>query len=525
MPTTQDAPRPLLHAAAAVLATLTGTAAAHLVAAATDPASSPVLAVGSTVIDATPTPVKEWAIATFGTWDKPILIGSVLVVVLLLAALAGVLARRRFVLGAGLLLVLVAAAGAAAMLRPEASPVDLLPALTAGVVGVGCLWFLVGRRRDGRAAERSGPTTGEPDRAELSGTPGGPSRRGLLVGSGVMAVGAVAMTAGGQWLTRVRASTSNVTLPAAAKKLRSLAAGLEQRIRGISPFRTPTRDFYRVDTRTVLPIVDVADWTLTIDGDVDREVTFTFDDIRAMDLVERDITMTCVSNSVGGPYIGAARWLGVPLTRLLERAGIEGTGADQILSTDVDGMTISTPLAVVLDGREPLLAIGMNGEPLTRKHGFPARLVTPGIYGYVGSTKWVTRLTLTTYAEQQAYWTERDWATDAPIKVSSRIDTPAPLSTNPAGEVTIAGVAWAQQRGVDKVEVRVDGGAWQPAELGPDAGIDYWRQWFLRWEAQPGQHMLAVRATTRDGEQQTAARAEPFPEGSSGIQEIAVTVT
>ena len=494
-----------LAALTGVVAALSGAAAGHLVAALTDPATSPVLAVGSTVIDATPTPVKEWAVARFGTADKPILIGSVLAGVLLLAAGAGLLARRRFAYGAGALVGLVALAAGAALTRPAAGPLDVVPSLAAAAVGVAALAWLHGRTPRRTAAPAAGPT-----------------RRHVLIAGGLLAAGAAAATGVGQWLTGLRADPSDVTLPDPTKALDALPDGLD--VRGVSPFVTPNRDFYRIDTRLTLPTVSADDWTLTIDGDVDREVTFSYDDIAAMPLVERDITLTCVSNEVGGPYVGAARWLGVPLTDLLDRAGIDGTGADQILSTDVDGMTISTPLEVALDGREPLLAIGMNGEPLPKAHGFPARLVTPGLYGYVGSTKWVTRLTLTTYAEQVAYWTERDWATDAPIKVSSRIDTPRPLSRSDAGPLWIAGVAWAQQRGVAKVEVRVDGGAWRAAELGPSAGVDYWRQWKYRWDATPGQHLLAVRATTEDGEVQTAVRAKPFPDGSSGIQEIAVAV-
>jgi len=242
-----------------------------------------------------------------------------------------------------------------------------------------------------------------------------------------------------------------------------------------------------------------------------------------MKLIERDITMTCVSNDVGGKYVGAARWTGVPLKTLLDEAGV-GSRADQILSTATDGFTISTPLAVAMDGRDAMVAVGMNGTALPAEHGFPARLITPGLYGFVGATKWLRKLTLTTYAEQSAYWTDRDWATDAPIKISSRIDTPAALSTVKAGKSVIGGVAWAQTRGIAKVEVRIDGGGWQEAKLGPSAGVDYWRQWYLPWEARPGQHMLAVRATDRDGVVQTAVRASPFPEGSSGVQEIAVNV-
>jgi DMSO/TMAO reductase YedYZ molybdopterin-dependent catalytic subunit len=318
---------------------------------------------------------------------------------------------------------------------------------------------------------------------------------------------------------------ADVALQRPADPLPTLAEGLEQRIPGITPFRTPTGDFYRIYTRLTLPTVDPADWTLTIDGDVEREVELTFAELTSMRTIERDITLTCVSNEVGGPYVGAARWLGVPLRDVLDRAGIDATGADQVLSTDVDGMTISTPLSVALDGRDAMLAFGMNGGPLPPAHGFPVRMVVPGLYGFVSACKWITRMTLTTYDAQQAYWTERDWSVDAPIKISSRIDTPRPLSTTPAGRTFIGGVAWAQGVGIERVEVRIDGGPWRPATLGPSAGEDYWRQWFWEWDAEPGQHFIACRATNRDGEVQTAVRAAPFPEGSSGIQEVAVTIS
>lgn len=527
----------LLDPVLGILATVVGVAAAHLVAALTDPAASPVLAVGSSAIDLTPTPVKEWAIRQFGSADKTILVGSVLVGVLLLAAVAGLLARRRFVVGAALLVVLVAVAAVAALTRPDATALDLLPAVVAAVTGVGALALLHrSAHRPARtpAPSRSRPATeGSPgaadvaDSADVAGDPrpDGTSRRGVLVTGGVLALAAAVMAGAGRWITSYRTRPTDVRLPAAADPAPALPAGLDGRVPGITPFRTPNNDFYRVDTRLTLPTVSIDDWTLTIDGDVDREVSFTFDEISAMPLVERDITLTCVSNDVGGSYVGAARWRGVLLTDLLDRAGIDSTRADQLLSTDVDGMTISTPLDLAVDGRDAMIAIGMNGEALPREHGFPARMVVPGLYGFVSATKWITRITLTTYAEQEAYWTQRDWATDAPIKTSSRIDTPRPLSTIDAGRSVIGGVAWAQHAGgVERVEVRVDGGAWQEARLGPDAGQDYWRQWYLPWTAEKGQHSLAVRAVNGRDEQQTAARATPFPNGSSGVQQIVVTV-
>jgi DMSO/TMAO reductase YedYZ molybdopterin-dependent catalytic subunit len=501
-----------LYAFFGVLATLVGVAAGHVVASLLDPASSPVLAVGSQVIDLTPTPMKEWAIRTFGDRDKPILIGSVMGGVLVLAAVGGVLARRNLRLGAGLLLVLVAVAGLAAMNRPTAEPVDVVPSLATAIAGVGALWLL------DRRASASPPEV-------VTAVHFTPSRRGVLVASAVLAVTAAVLGGAGRYIGRIRTRLEDIALPVPADPAPAFPAGLEEEHPDITPFRTDNDDFYRVDTRLDVPIVDHDEWTLTIDGDVDREVTLTYDDILAMDLIERDITLTCVSNSVGGKYVGGARWLGVRLTDLLDLAGV-GTRADQIFSTDVDGMTISTPLALATDGRDAMLAIGMNGEVLPREHGFPARLVVPGLYGFISATKWVTRLTLTTYEDRTAYWTERDWATEAPIRISSRIDTPQPLADLDQGEVVVGGVAWAQQNGgVAKVQVRIDGGAWQDAELGPSAGNDYWRQWFYRWDARdPGRHTLAARVVDGHGNEQVSARATPFPEGASGIQELIVQV-
>ncbi len=503
----------LVYAALGLLATVTGMAAGHLVAALLDPASSPVLAVGSTVIDLTPTPVKEWAVRNFGTNDKPILIGSVLAVTLVLAAVAGLLVRRSFAFGVGLLLVLVGLAGAAALTRPTATPVDVLPAAVAAIVGVLALALLTGLARGTSAGAES-----TEERAT-----GGSSRRFVLVAGGVAAL-AAAMGGAGQWLVGLRTRPEDVAIPAATDPAGAFPTGIEGRVRGVSALRTPNDDFYRVDTALVIPSVSVDSWKLTIDGDVDKELSFSFDDLAAMPLTERDITMTCVSNEVGGPYVGAARWLGVRVKDLLDQAGV-GSGVDQVFSTSVDGFTVSTPLEAAMDGRDMMVAIGMNGEALPRAHGFPARLITPGLYGFVGATKWLERLTLTTYDAKKSYWTERDWATDAPIKVESRIDTPRPLANVKAGMTAIGGVAWAQQRGIEKVEVRIDGGGWQEAKLGPSVNNDYWRQWYLPWDAKPGSHQLAVRATTKDGETQTPARTTVFPDGATGIQEIVVTVS
>jgi len=509
----------LAFAVTGVLAALAGMAAGHLVAAFIDPATSPVLSVGSTVIDLTPTPLKELAIAKFGTADKAILLASVGLVTVLFSAMAGLLSRRRPRVGLGLIVLLVVLAGAAAVTRPTVTPIGLLPALATGVVGIGVLvWLrrqLLGADEPARAAGQAGAA---------SGNGGGGSRRQFLVGAAGVTAGAAVVGGAGQRLASASSDPASVKLPSAAEVARPLPAGLEAQVPGISAFRTPTADFYRVDTNLTVPKVSKGSWKLEIDGDVKRPFSLTFDELAAMPLIERNITMTCVSNEVGGGYIGAATWLGVRLTDILDRAGV-GSSSDQLLSTAVDGFTISTPLAVARDGRDAMVAIGMNGQPLTDVHGFPARLITPGLYGFVGATKWLTTLTLTTYAAQQAYWTKREWVTDAPIKTSARIDTPAALTTIKPGMTAIGGVAWAQHRGVGKVEVRIDGGAWAPAMLGPDAGVDYWRQWYLPWDATSGQHTVGVRAVDLKGDEQIEQRAMPFPSGSTGIQEVVVLVS
>jgi DMSO/TMAO reductase YedYZ molybdopterin-dependent catalytic subunit len=489
-----------------ILAALAGTAAGHLVAAVLNPASSPVLAVGTAVINLTPTSVKVWAVRELGSADKPVLVGSVLVVALVLAGVAGLLTRERPVAGTGVLLLLVVAAGGAALAQPPAGLMDAVPAAAAAAVGL----LVLTRLARGGSSLRGGRTAQ-------------PTRRGFLLGAGVVAASSLAVAGTGQWIVRTRNRVSDLVLPRALRPLPPQVAGLEERYSGVSRFVTRTADFYRVDTNLTVPVVDVDTWRLVVDGDVDRELSLSFAELTAMDAVEADITMTCVSNEVGGSLVGSARWLGVPLKDLLDRAGV-GDRADQVLTTAVDGFTISTPLEVALDGRSTLVAFGMNGESLPREHGHPVRMITAGLYGYVGATKWLERITLTTYGRREAYWTRRQWATDAPIKLSSRVDTPRPLSTVETGPTVIAGVAWAQPDGVAEVEVRIDGGEWQPARLGPDAGVEYWRQWYLPWDAVSGSHQIAVRATNRRGEVQTSTRAAPFPDGSSGIQEVVVNV-
>ena len=367
---------------------------------------------------------------------------------------------------------------------------------------------------------------GTPGPARWDGTPGS-GRRGFLIASAGAAVVAASTAGGGDLLLRrfsVTASRAQVRLPAAARPARPVPAGAELKIPGLSSFYTPNASFYRVDTDLVLPQVSPTDWSLQIGGMVDREIEFSFAELLRQPLIEADITLVCVSNEVGGPYAGNARWLGVSLPALLRRAGIR-RGADQVLSTSTEGMTISTPVEAIMDGRNALVAVGMNGGPLPIAHGFPARMVVPGLYGYTSATKWVTKLELTTFAKQQAYWTKRGYAAKAPIKTESRVDVPKPLSQVKAGQVPVAGVAWAPHRGISAVEVNVDGGPWQRARLAAADGIDTWRQWVWNWDARPGLHTLQVRATDGTGATQPSTRAQPFPNGASGWDSTVVTVT
>ncbi len=486
-------------------------------------------AVGSVVIDATPTPVKEWAISIFGTADKIVLVVSVTVVTLAVAALIGLLARARRTVGLLLLVLLAALAAAAGISRPPGGPLAALPGLGTAGVGLTVLAALASRLDRLDRPTRAGREAREPDDASDDAGPATPPdgdrratrRQVVLIAGGA---GAAALVGGGVGQALAgRANPATVSLPEPVSPLPPLPTGLDASVPGVSPFRTPNPDFYRIDTALILPRVSPADWTLTVDGEVDHEVSLSYADLTAMPMVEKDITLMCVSNEVGGDLVGSARWLGVPVREVLARAGIRAS-VDQILSTSVDGMTISTPIEALTDDRDALLAVAMNGAPLPTEHGFPVRLVTPGLYGFVGATKWLARMTATTYAARQAYWTERGWATDAPCLTESRIDTPRRGDSLSPGRVLVGGVAWAQGRGITKVEVRVDDGPWRRATLGPDAGIDYWRQWYLAWAANRGEHSLAVRATDGLGDVQTVATAPPFPRGATGWDTVEVSV-
>ncbi|MFI1565411.1 molybdopterin-dependent oxidoreductase [Streptomyces sp. NPDC020490] len=528
-------PRLVLGALSGALAGVAALAVAELVAAAVRPQSSPVVAVGGAVIDRTPAPVKDWAIRRFGTDDKLVLQLGILAVLAVLALALGVLAVRfRRVGAAGVLLFGVVGAGAA-ISRPDSGGVtDALPSVVGAVAGALLLHVLVGRLAAGRRS--AAPVAGAaPARTTEDGSRFQAwDRRGfVLAAASTAAASAVAGTVG-RSLNGARgqdaiASRERLVLPLPGSPALPVPGRAGLRIAGISPFVTANEDFYRVDTALVVPKVDATRWRLRVHGKgVRLPVTYSFDDLLRRELIERDITLTCVSNEVGGPYVGNARWIGVPLADLLAECGVEppsrGGPADQLVARSVDGMTLGSPLEEVMDGRDAMLALGMNGEPLPFEHGFPVRMVVPGLYGYVSACKWIEDIELTTFDAYDPYWVKRGWARRAPVKTGSRIDTPKPFARPRSGTVMVAGVAWAQHRGIDRVEVRVDDGPWQEARLAAEDSRDTWRQWSFPWQAAKGGHTLTVRATDRTGSVQTEKRTRTVPDGASGWHSVVVTV-
>jgi DMSO/TMAO reductase YedYZ molybdopterin-dependent catalytic subunit len=508
---------------AGLLAVAAGAAVGELVAALLGrPQAGTVVAVGGVLVDAAPTPVKEFAVATLGTADKPVLLTGIGIGLAVLAAALGVLGRRHRPAGlaGGVILGLVGVA--AAVTRPAAQLVDALPSLAGGVVIAGALLVLLRPLGAPMRAPVDVPTVPAGTAVLPERGPGVVVDRRAFVRAAALVAAGTAVAGGGAVLlgrsstgTKVREA---VRLPAPADPAPPLPDGLAP------GFVTSNSDFYRVDTALTVPRVDLDSWRLGITGMVDSPVSLSFADLLDRPLVERVVTLNCVSNEVGGPYIGTARWLGVPLAPLLREVGVRA-GADQLLARSVDGMTIGTPVAALLDGREPLLCVGMNGEPLPFEHGFPVRMLTPGLYGYVGACKWVSSLELTTFDAVDAYWVQRGWAPQAPVKTASRIDMPAPFAQVPAGPVTVAGVAWAQGRGIRAVEVQVDDDPWQQATLLPVPSIETWVQWRYVWAATPGSHDVRVRATDGTGAVQPEERVTPFPDGATGWHSTTVTVT
>jgi DMSO/TMAO reductase YedYZ molybdopterin-dependent catalytic subunit len=514
---------------AGLLAAAVALAIGELVAGLSSQLTSPVISVGNRVVDAVPRQVKDFAIETFGTNDKKALLIGIYSFAAIFGLVLGVLAGRRFVLGA-IGIGLFGAVGVWAAGQEVDAPIWAgAPSVIGAIVGIGVLALLLAtiphaahpHLVDGLVGARPA-ADGEP--AE-SPTDGIFARRGFLKMSGaVVVVGGVA-AASGRWLqSRFSAASSRlaVKLPKPKEPVPPIADGAAIDLEGISPFVTPNADFYRIDTNLTVPQLAAETWSLKIKGMVDEELEFSYDEILAMDMIEERITMTCVSNEVGGGLVGTAEWLGVPLKGLLDQAGIQ-KGADQIVGRAFDGFTTGFPVDT-LDGRPAMLAVGMNGEPLPLAHGFPARIIVPGLYGFVSATKWLTEIELTTFADFDQYWVKREWSDRGPIKTMARIDTPRGLGKVKAGKAKIGGVAWAQTRGITKVEVKLDDGEWTEATLAAEDSTLTWRQWVYEFDAEPGRHQVVCRATDGTGEPQTEERARPFPDGASGWHSVAFLV-
>jgi DMSO/TMAO reductase YedYZ molybdopterin-dependent catalytic subunit len=474
-------------------------------------------AISSVAIDLTPGPIKEWAIQTLGSLDKLFLAIVVLVVIATIAAIAGTLETQRRPLGSAV----IAAAGVlgciAVLSRQGATALDTIPSVAGAACGVAALRLLTRRFWPGR---------GDPeDAADHDETDAG--RRRLVI-FGLLGLGVTSGVAGAA-ITRlvhsVAGDRKNFTLPRPRISAPPIPADVQPSGVALPSFITPSVDFYRVDTALTVPQLSHGDWRLRIHGMVDRETAYSFDDLADFDVIEMAMTLTCVSNPVGGKLISTGIWTGYRVADLLAAARVHAD-ADMVLSTSIDGFTAGTPLDALTDTRNALLAVGLNGEPLPVEHGYPARLVVPGLYGYVSATKWVVDMELTRFDRAQAYWTRMGWAPRAPIKTESRIDVPKGGQKVPMGSVVFGGVAWAQNRGVRAVEVRIDDGVWQPAELGASYSNETWRLWSFPWHAKsPGKHNITVRAIDNTGAAQTADRVGTVPDGATGWHLVDFTVS
>ncbi len=513
--------RSVRHVLAGLLAVAVALGVSELLAGLVSGVPSLVTAVGSALIPLFPAPVVEFAKTTFGTSDKAALTIGTVVIALLVGGGLGLVARRdrgtaaSVVAAFGLLGVLAASRSAGVSLA-----LVVVTTSVAVAAGIATLWSLT--RVAGEAgADAAGPAT-------TGAVPGGSAsaddaRRQFLAIAGVATAGALGTAVVGRWLAGARrgGAPASLTLPSPVRAAPSPAPTQAfAAIDGLTPLVVPNDRFYRIDTALVPPRVDASTWTLRVTGMVDREVTLTYDDLLAMTLVEGYVTLACVSNEVGGNLVGNARWRGVPLRDVLDLAGVQD-GATQIVGRSVDGFTVGFPTEVGLDGRLAMVAVGMNGEPLPVAHGYPARLIVPGLYGYVSATKWLREIELTTLDAFDAYWVPRGWAKQAPIKTQSRIDVPR-NGSRVTGPTVVAGVAWSPHRGVRRVELRVDDGPWEPCELTAPLSKDAWVQWKHTVSLSHGSHRLEVRATDGSGDPQTAQPAPPAPDGATGHHTVEV---
>ncbi|MCU1436858.1 MAG: oxidoreductase [Pseudarthrobacter sp.] len=513
----------------AALAALAGVAAAavvlsvaELIGAFFTARATPIIALGSTFIDFTPPWLKDFAISTFGTNDKAALFVGMGLTIALLACLLGVVAYRQWALGVAGVLLMGAVIVASVVTRAGVQPLDAIPTVLGTLAGLVVLRLLVAPLWQLRSWPEAPADTGaeEPGRTATS-------RRRFFAATAVTVAGAGIAATGGRLLSGARSNIAKareaLQLPAPLKAAAAVPGGVQSPVAGVTPWITPNGEFYRIDTALSVPEINAEDWELRVHGMVEQEIRLSFQDLLDADLIESHVTLTCVSNPVGGNLAGNAKWLGFPIREVLKRARPKD-GADMVLSTSIDGFSASTPLEVLLDDRDAMLAIGMNGEPLPLEHGYPVRMVVPGLYGFVSATKWVVDLEVTRFADSKAYWTERGWSERGPIKTMARVEVPRSFAKVPAGRVAIGGTAWAQTRGITKVEVQIDNNPWAEAVLSAEASLITWRQWSFDWDATPGPHYIKVRATDGTGEVQTDQRADPVPDGASGWQSVMVTV-
>lgn len=494
----------------------------QLVAALFDRAASPLYAVGSAVIDLTPKGVREFAISTFGTGDKVALLVGIGIIVAVLAVIAGVIERRSRSWGSAMFAAFGILGVAAAVTRPGGGADWFVPTVVGVVAGIVFLQWMA-RRLDPAPdpiPDAPGGSTHEPVHTQTVPTT---DRRAFLIGAGTAGAGAVIAGVGGvaldHRLNDVGRDRADFVVPDATNSVDTAADGGD----GLPSFITSNSDFYRIDTALSPPQITSGAWSLRVHGMVDREFEIDMAQLRRMPAIEKMVTLTCVSNEVGGTLIGNATWTGYRVRDLLARAG-PSPDADMVLSRSSDGFTAGTPIEAFTDDRDSILAVAMNGAPLPVEHGYPARLVVPGLYGYVSATKWVTSLEVTRFDRAKAYWSTRGWSEKGPIKTSSRIDVPRDLADVRAGRVMVGGVAWAQPRGINAVQVRVDDGAWRTATLRAPDLVDTWRLWSWEWDAAPGDHVLTVRAIDGEGRQQSAVESRPDPDGATGLHSISVTV-
>jgi DMSO/TMAO reductase YedYZ molybdopterin-dependent catalytic subunit len=502
---------------AGVVAGVAGLGIAGLASGLVAPTGSPVTAVGELIIELLPAPLVNFGKDTLGKADKPILLALVVIGVLVLCGLAGQLERRRRLAGAAIFAVVAVLGFIGVTAQPGFDATAYIPTILGLLIGYMILSTLITKLQTWRSRR------GEHASAEAESA----SRRSFLTWTAVLGVAAAAAAVGGQALaaaaTKINTVRDKLRLPAPATPAPAIPAGASLPVDGISPYVTPNEDFYRIDTALQVPVIDPDAWSLKITGMVANPMTISYADLSAKPLVEHVTTLTCVSNDVGGDLIGNAVWLGYPIRELLAQAK-PAADADMVLSTSDDGWTAGTPLSALTDPkREAILAIGMNGEPLPIEHGFPVRMVVPGLYGYVSATKWVIELKVTTFAQDEGYWTPLGWSAKGPIKLASRIDVPK-RATIDAGTVVVAGVAWAQHTGISKVEVQIDQDAWQTAELADTTGPDTWRQWRYSWPATTGTHTIAVRATDAGGQLQSSDFAPPAPDGATGYHSVQLSV-